>query len=221
MFWTQGVRWTRGVRRGIMGPMQQPQLTVHGFETSNNMKVRIALGFKGIPYEFRTIDPAEREAIVRLSGQYLTPVIEHEGVVLFDSAAILRYLDANFPGTPKLYGDSRDEQWAIEDQESFARTRLAGPMMEIIHRRVAGTGVDEALGARCAAAFDRATVKLAERLDSQPWLAVDRMSAADITAAAVLFRVRQAELFPWPAAGDRILAWLDAVMAFDGRARVS
>ena len=36
-------------------------VVVHGFETSNNMKVRVALGYKGIPYQFRTIQPQDRE----------------------------------------------------------------------------------------------------------------------------------------------------------------
>ncbi len=41
---------------------------------------------------------------MRISGQHLTPVIEHGEVVLFDSAAILRYLDAAFRETPPLFG---------------------------------------------------------------------------------------------------------------------
>jgi len=200
--------------------MERPALVVHGFDTSNNMKVRVALGYKGIPYEFRAIDPAERDGIVRLSGQRLTPVIEHGRVVLFDSAAILRYLDANFPETPRLFGDSREEQWEIEDWELFARTRLAGPMMEVVHGRVAGKDVDKATFARFAADFERATSELADRIGSGEWIVGGRMTAADVTAAPVLFRIRKAELFPWPAAAERIQGWTDRVMAFDGRARL-
>ena len=54
-----------------------PEIVVHGFETSNNMKVRVALGFKNIAYDFKWIDPADRGEIVRLSGQHLTPVMLH------------------------------------------------------------------------------------------------------------------------------------------------
>jgi glutathione S-transferase len=35
----------------------KPEVVIHGFETSNNMKVRVALGYKDIPYEFRAIRP--------------------------------------------------------------------------------------------------------------------------------------------------------------------
>ncbi len=104
------------------------ELVVHGFETSNNMKVRVALGFKDIPYEFHSIDPADRGEILKLSGQHLTPVMVHDGHVLFDSAAILRYLESNFRDRPPLFGSSHKEQWAIEDEELFARTTLAQPM---------------------------------------------------------------------------------------------
>ena len=53
------------------------QVVIYGFETSNNFKVRIALGFKGIDYRFETIDPSDRAEIVRISGQPFTPVVVH------------------------------------------------------------------------------------------------------------------------------------------------
>lgn len=196
------------------------EVVVYGFETSNNMKVRVALGYKGIPYQFRTIDPKDREEIVKISGQHLTPVLAHGDRVVFDSAAILRYLDIGFPATPRLFGPSHGEQWEIEDWELFARIQLAGPMMDVVHRRMKGKTVDAALLDRCATAFATATTKLARRMEGHEWLVGDAMSAADITAAAVLFRVRAAELFPIPQAAEAILPWVDKVMSFDGECRM-
>ena len=161
----------------------KPEIVIHGFETSNNMKVRVALGFKGIPYEFRTIDPRDRAEIQRLSGQHLTPVMVHGDRVLFDSAAILRYLEANFPGRPKLFGSSHREQWAIEDMELFGRLTLAAPMMEIVHYRVYGGTVDDAMQQRCADAFARAAATLVDTLEGREWLVGDGMTAADVTCA--------------------------------------
>jgi glutathione S-transferase len=191
------------------------ELTIHGFETSNNMKVRVALGFKQIPYEFRTIDPADRTEILRLSGQHLTPVLVHGDRVLFDSAAILRYLEANFRDRPALFGTSRDEQWAIEDMELFARTTLAAPMMEVVHYRVSGGTVDEEMRTRCASAFAEAAATLMIALAGNKWLVGGRMSAADVTAAAVMYRIRRAKLFDPPAGIESIAGWVDRVMAFD------
>jgi glutathione S-transferase len=191
------------------------ELTIHGFETSNNMKVRVALGFKDIPYEFLTIDPADRTEILQLSGQHLTPVMVHGESVLFDSAAILRYLEANFRDRPPLFGTSRDEQWEIEDMELFARTTLAAPMMEIVHHRVSGGTVDDEMQARCAGAFAEAAATLMVAMAGQEWLVRGRMSAADVTAAAVMYRIRRAKLFDPPAGADALTGWVNRVMAFD------
>ncbi len=191
------------------------EVIIHGFETSNNFKVRIALGYKGIPYTFRTIDPKDREGILKLSGQRLTPVMEHGDVVLFDSAAIIRYLEANFPGKPPLFGTSHAEQWAIEDMELFARAILAGPMMEIVHTRVTGGSVDDAMQARCQRLFAGAVEALAGRLGAGPWLVGETMSVADITAAAVMYRVRVAGLFQVPPAAERLRDWEERVTAHD------
>ncbi len=191
------------------------QLIVHGFETSNNMKVRVALGYKGIPYEFRSIDPRDRRRVVELSGQHLTPVLEHDGRVLFDSAAILRYLEANFPESPRLFGSSHKEQWEIEDEELFARTELARPLMDIVHTRVYGGEVDDAMLARCAADFGRAASRLIDSLNDREWLVGESMSAADVTAAAVVYRVQRAGLFAVPAETDTLGGWVDRVMRHD------
>jgi len=191
------------------------EVVVHGFETSNNIKVRVALGYKGIPYTFHTIDPADRAEIVRLSGQWLTPVMVHGDRVLFDSAAILRYLDANFRDTPPLFGRSLAEQWATEDLELFARHTLAGPMMEVVHHRVSGGTVDDAMKARCSGMFAEAARRLASKLGGRDWLVGATMTAADVTAAPVMYRVRQTMLFDMPSGAEAVSRWVDRVVAHD------
>ncbi|MCP3977966.1 MAG: glutathione S-transferase family protein [bacterium] len=152
-----------------------PEIAVYGFETSNNMKVRIALGYKEIPYEFHTIDPRDR---------------------------------------PGLFGATHREQWEIEDEELLARASLSGPLMEIVHQQVYGDTVDDAMQARCAEKFGEATARLADRLGSGQWLVGDGMTAADITAAAVIHRVRVAGMFEIRAL-DRLAPWVDRVMSYD------
>ena len=187
-------------------------LVVHGFETSNNMKVRVALGFKQIPYEFRSIDPADRGEILKMSGQHLTPVMVHDCRVLFDSAAILRYLESNFLDSPRLFGASHKEQWEIEDEELFARTTLARPLMDIVHARVHGGSVDRD---RCADAFRHAAGRLVRALEGREWLVGKTMSAADVTAAALMYRVRLAGMFDGPPEVQAVDGWVDRVMAYD------
>ena len=155
-----------------------------------------------------------------MSGQHLTPVLVHGDRVVCDSAAILRYLEVTFRDAPGLLGSSRDEQWEIETWELFARAQLAGPMMDFVHARVARGAVDEAQRARCAASFAKATAELIERLEKRTWLVGDSMTAADIAAAPVLYRVQAAQMFEVPAEAASALApWVQRVMSFDGPCR--
>ncbi len=178
--------------------------------------MRLALEHKGIPYEFRTIEPTDRDELVRVSGQFLTPVMVDGDVVLFDSGAILRYLDANYPETPKLYGRSHSEQWEIEDWERFGRGPLAEPMMSLVHARVRGEGVTPALEESAVADFGEAIRKLEGRLDGRQWLVGDEMTAADITCAAVIYRIRSSGVLPWPAGVPRTEELADRLMALLG-----
>ncbi len=85
----------------------------------NNTKIRMALRFKGIDFESIPVNPFDRESLLKLSGQDGSPVIEHQGMILPDSEAILHYLDANFPDAPRLYprllADRRNcDRWKAE-----------------------------------------------------------------------------------------------------------
>jgi glutathione S-transferase len=191
------------------------KVEIYGFETSNNLKVRVALGYKGIPYEFHRIDPTDRGEIIRRSGQFLTPIMVHGDTVLFDSAAILRYLDANFPAAPKLYGRDRDEQWAIEDWERFGRSDLAAGMMKVVHSRAAGGGDGPELRAEAAKLYESAVDEVAARMRGRRWLVGDALSAADVTCAAVMFRIGQSGVLPQPEAVSELTGWVERVMAHD------
>jgi glutathione S-transferase len=193
--------------------MGEREMVIYGFETSNNLKVRVALLHKGIEHEFRTIDPADRSKVLEVSGQFLTPVMVHGAAVLFDSAAILRYLDANFPRTPKLFGRDRDEQWAIEDWERFGRGPLAEPMMRVVHARVAGHAVDDAMHEGAVRDLAAAVGHLAEGLAGRSWLVGESMSAADITCGAVIERLRRSGTLPLPTGAKNALALADRVFA--------
>ncbi len=194
-------------------------ITLYGFDTSNNMKVRVALGYKGIHYRFVEVDLDQRAELQRISGQSLTPVLVHGEVVLFDSAAILRYLDANFRATPPLFAGTVAEAWQVEDWELFARAELARPMMDVVHTRRTAGHVDEAVVARSQRAFDAAVERLAAALRGRQWLVGEAMTGADVTAAPVMRRVRNAALFELPAAAEALRDWEERVMAYDGVGR--
>lgn len=193
-------------------------LVIHGFETSNNFKVRVGLGYKGIDYEFHAIEPTDRARVIRLSGQQLTPVMVHDGRVLFDSGAILRYLDANFPDTPSLFGTGHAEQWPIEEWERFGRGALAAGMMKVVHHRITGGEEDPELRAEGRSMFQSALARLDHRLADREWLFGGRLTAADVTCAPVVHRVRASGIFDDLDVSDTLRDWTGRVMAHDRHA---
>ena len=138
----------------------------------------------------------------------------HGELVMFDSAAILRYFEANFPDTPRLFSSDYDTMRRIEDWEFFGRTELHEALMIMVRQRKAGIE-DPDKTAHAARVFAAATGKLEEALADGQWLAHTRLTAADITCAAVVHRVAAMNAFEMPPDRPSTYAWADKVMAYD------
>jgi glutathione S-transferase len=151
----------------------------------NNIKVRLALAYKKIPYEKIPVDPKNREPLVKVSGQPLAPVMLHGETVVYDSYAILRYLDANFPRTPRLYSTDRDTIKKIEEWELFARTE-AGPPVGMIFRQMGSKEPDAATLRKANELIGRAAARVEEVLARGPWLLGETLTAADFSVAPML-----------------------------------
>jgi glutathione S-transferase len=74
-------------------------------------RVRIALAEKGIPHELAVVDmPARRhreEPYLSLNPYGRVPTLEEDGYVLYESTAILNYLEATRPSPPLASADAR------------------------------------------------------------------------------------------------------------------
>jgi len=200
----------------------------------NSIKVRVAMNYKGIPFERIPLprDAAgtgfERSAVIAATRQPLTPAIEHDGHTLFDSAAILRYLEANFPGTPPLFSTDVDTLRAIENEERWARSELSAPFTKVIRMFFAGQ-VGAAAVEEANREFQAFTEHIETILEASPWLMGGSMTAADVTAAPYVFGA----MIPVEAAAaggpvaflhenfhlgegrERTRAWVGKVMAYD------
>jgi glutathione S-transferase len=70
--------------------------------STNVERVALALAHKGLDVEWLDVAPADREALIAVSGQPLVPVLDDDGRVVADSTAILEYLEERYP-EPPLY----------------------------------------------------------------------------------------------------------------------
>ena len=151
----------------------------------NNIKVRLALAYKKIPYERIPVDFQDREALIKVSGQPLAPVLVHGETVIFDSSAILRYLEANFPGTPRLFSDQRESMSQIEDWEIFSRTQAAEGV-RITFRQAMAETPDAAALRKANDSINRAASRSEEALSVHPYLMGSSPNAADLSLAPLL-----------------------------------
>jgi len=80
------------------------------FRSSASYRVRIALALKGLDYEQASIHLAKGRQYTpefsQISPQNLVPVLEHDGRRLYQSLAIIEYLDEKFPQTAFLPKDA-------------------------------------------------------------------------------------------------------------------
>jgi len=166
------------------------ELTLYELPPSpNNMKARIALGFKGLQFERSILEldqfPGDRSGIVAVSGQPRTPVLKHGSAVIFDSGAILRYLEANFRDTPPLFSTDFDEFGEIERWEAFGRSRLSEPVSIMFQKAFAPEKSADAI--RRANELMRELVGcLEDRLAQTGFLVGGRLTAADVTGAPLV-----------------------------------
>jgi glutathione S-transferase len=166
-------------------------LTLHELTGSpNNIKVRIALGYKGLEYNRKPFEldnfPGNRDAVVKLSRQPRLPVLEDGKTVIFDSHGILRYLEANYPDTPPLFVEDYEAFAEIEQWELFTRTQIGEPLGMLFGQAFAPEPDTEVITRANKLLNDR-TGALEDKLSMKEFLVGDHLTAADICCAAPLY----------------------------------
>ena len=75
------------------------------YVNSAGERVRIALGLKGIDYEYVSVRQIGIEAYRRINPQALMPTLMVDGVPIAQATAILEYLEETYPDRPLLPKD--------------------------------------------------------------------------------------------------------------------
>ena len=161
-----------------------PPIVLYDLHPSpNSKKVRLALGYKGIDHETVAVDPQDRASIVEISGQPLTPVLKHGDTVIFDSASILRYLEANVKREPRLYSADYDTMKAIERLESQGNRELGPAVGAMFGQFFAGSPDPSAL-AKANDDFNAAARTLEKSLNGDGYLIGSAPTAGDLVCAS-------------------------------------
>ncbi len=197
------------------------------FSTSHYCrKARLALGYKGIAYRTRNLTPGLHALQLKpLTGLTAVPVLlpELEGHprAIADSSRILRFLDTLQPDPP-LLPSAPNAALTARTLEDWLDESIGTAVRFVYYDYRAGEGrhLDPSPASLAAIqairwqyGIDRAAVDLAkERIDlaiaylqqaweANPYLVGDRLSVADIAAAALLSPLARVppypERFPW------------------------
>ena len=165
-------------------------MKVYGHPMSTcTRKVLATLAEKGHEASFELVDLMKGQ---QKSPQYMAkhpfgviPFLEDDGFTMYESRAIIRYLDAKLPGTKLTPSDlpslGRMEQWLSVEQSYFSPGALA-IVMELMFKALRGGGApDMAKVAKGRDESARALDAVDRALMTQAYLAGDTFSLADIS----------------------------------------
>ena len=172
-----------------------------GHGETKDLRVQWALEEVGLEYRFHALDQTagdlESEAHARLSPFHQIPVIDDDGFVVAESAAILLYVAEKAGRLIPLdvQGRTTVTQWCFAAVSTVAPTLSCIETIEIFDRDKSATHVlveTRKLAARWFRDLER-------RLEGREWIALDEFTVADIALASVLRTIRKVDLMdPFP-----------------------
>ena len=174
-------------------------------------RARILLAEKGVAYETIQVDLRSGEhlgeAYRKINPQCTVPALRtEEGLVLTDNAGITAYLEARFPEPPLLgttpaeKADVASWNWRVEFEGLLAIAEAMRNSAPAMANRALTGPVNYAqipeLARRGLARVEQFFVTLNERLAGRNYVATDRFSVADITAAVAVDFARVVKVKP-------------------------
>jgi len=195
------------------------EFTVHSHPGSPfGRSVMATLEEKGAPYRLARLTPKSPEHLA-LHPFGRIPILQHDGFRLYETQAILRYLDRVLPNPPLTPTDPRraarmDQVMNINDWYLFQGVGNVIIFHRVVGPRVMGTVPDEdaikAAMPKAHTVFD----ELARLLGTQPYFAGDALSLADLLIApAMAFFTLTPEWSLLGAPHANLVTWLAKMQA--------
>jgi len=155
-------------------------LTLHGFDASNYVNmVKFALREKGLEFEQATLYPSQEDAVLSVSPMGKVPVLETGGVFLSETNVILEYLDETTEG-PALYPADPLEKAQVKQLVKHIELYLELPARRCYPEVFFGGQVSDETKEQTREALLKGIRALARKARWQPFLAGDRLTAADV-----------------------------------------
>lgn len=177
-------------------------------------RVLIAFNEKQIAHELVVVDmPARKhreQPYLSLNPYGRVPTLEEDGLVLYESTAILNYLEATRPTPPLAPADAR--QRALVDMHmklcDLQLTRHAGTIV-FPKRFLPKERWNAAAMAEAKAEIEKHLFILDRHLAGKTWLVAEQLSLADICYAPFLEFLPLMEIAPPPA----VAAWSERLLS--------
>jgi glutathione S-transferase len=188
-------------------------------------RARILLAEKGVAHDTVQVDLRKGEqfgeAYRAINGQCTVPALRtEEGPVLTDNAAIAAYLEARFPqpallgGTPLERAEIASWNWRIEFEGLMAIAEALRNSVPAMANRALPGPVEYAqipeLAQRGLARLQQFMDTLDRRLAGREFVATERFSIADITAAVAVDFARVVRIKPGEQHAD-LQRWHEAM----------
>jgi glutathione S-transferase len=172
-----------------------------GVGETKDLRAQWALEETGLPYRVHALDHTggelDGDAYRRISPFRQVPVIDDDGFVVAESAAVVLYLAEKagklIPGD--VQGRTRVVQWCFAATSTVEPTLVCGDFIEIFDSDNAAHKVK----AEVRKLAGRWLGHIERRLEDREWIACADFTVADIMMACVLRSIRKTDLMaPFP-----------------------
>jgi glutathione S-transferase len=195
------------------------KIILHGFPVSPFARsVAVALEIKGAPYDLRPIEGgAHSDRHRQLHPFAKVPAIEDGDYRLYETQAILRYLDARFPEPSLQPTDPRalgrmSQVLGILDCYLFPQSVRPIGFQRVIGPAMMGITPDEAVVTAALPSTELCLAELNRLLGDQPFLAGEVITLADVALAPHLHLIVAAPEVRDMLQGTRLASWLERML---------